>query len=157
MGCRSRSSSLPPISARSPLQNCSSGWNRACPCSPAAHAIKRRHAEFFLRVAQTANLNPGKLAPGGQHLAIANAEQDNVRAALTWALTDGSIELALRLAIAMDMFWTANDPREGIRWFAALLEHRGAEAVAPELRAHALRGYGSSFAISGDNDAAERL
>ena len=125
--------------------------------TPEADAIKRRHAEFFLRVAQTANLNPGKLAPGGQHLAIANAEQDNVRAALTWALTDGSIELALRLAIAMDMFWTANDPREGIRWFAALLEHRGAEAVAPELRAHALRGYGSSFAISGDNDAAERL
>jgi tetratricopeptide (TPR) repeat protein len=125
--------------------------------TPEANAIKRRHAEFFLRVAQTANLNPGKLAPGGQHLAIANAEQDNVRAALTWALTEGSIELALRLAIAMDMFWTANDPREGIRWFAALLEHRGAEAVAPELRAHALRGYGSSFAISGDNDAAERL
>ena len=125
--------------------------------TPEANAIKRRHAEFFLRVAQTANLNPGKLAPGGQHLAVANAEQDNVRAALTWALTDGSIELALRLAIAMDMFWTANDPREGIRWFAALLEHRGAEAVAPELRAHALRGYGSSFAISGDNDAAERL
>src|SRR5437763_465185 len=125
--------------------------------TPEANAIKRRHAEFFLRVAQTANLNPGKLAPGGQHLAIANAEQDNVRAALTWALTDGSIELALRLAIAMDMFWTANDPREGIRWFAALLEHRGAEVVAPELRAHALRGYGSSFAISGDNDAAERL
>src|SRR5207253_11293999 len=62
-----------------------------------------------------------------------------------------------RLAIAMDMFWTANDPREGIRWLAALLEHRGAEAVAPELRAHALRGYGSSFAISCDNDAAERL
>jgi len=125
--------------------------------TPEANAIKRRHAEFFLRVAQTANLNPGKLAPGGQHLAIANAEQDNVRAALIWALTDGSIELAFRLAIAMDMFWTANDPREGIRWFAALLEHRGAEAVAPELRAHALRGYGSSFAISGDNDAAERL
>jgi predicted ATPase/DNA-binding SARP family transcriptional activator len=125
--------------------------------TPEANAIKRRHAEFFLRVAQTANLNPGKLAPGGQHLAIANAEQDNVRAALTWALTDGSIELALRVAIAMDMFWTANDPREGIRWFAALLEHRGAEAVAPELRAHALRGYGSSFAISGDSDAAERL
>jgi predicted ATPase len=125
--------------------------------TPEADAIKRRHAAFFLQVAQSANLNPGKLAPGGQHLAIANAEQDNIRAALTWALTDGSIEFALRLAIAMDMFWTANDPGEGIRWFAALFEHRGAEAVAPELRAHALRGYASSFAISGENAAAERL
>src|ERR1700737_1751565 len=57
----------------------------------------------------------------------------------------------------MDMFWTAHDPREGIRWFAALLEHPTAEAVAPDVRAHALRGYGSNFAISGDNEAAGRL
>ena len=125
--------------------------------TPEANSIKRRHAEFFLRVAESANLNPGRLAPGGQHLAIANAEQDNVRAALTWALATGSIELALRLAIAMDMFWTANDPREGIRWFAALLEHPGARAIAPDLRAHALRGYGSSFSLAGDGDSAERL
>jgi predicted ATPase/DNA-binding SARP family transcriptional activator len=125
--------------------------------TPETNSIKRRHAEFFLRVAESANLNPGKLAPGGQHLAIANAEQDNVRAALTWALATGSIELAFRLAIAMDMFWTANDPREGIRWFAALLEHPGAKAIAPDLRAHALRGYGSSFSLAGDGDSAERL
>jgi predicted ATPase/DNA-binding SARP family transcriptional activator len=125
--------------------------------TPETNSIKRRHAEFFLRVAESANLNPGKLAPGGQHLAIANAEQDNVRAALTWALATGSIELALRLAIAMDMFWTASDPREGIRWFAALLEHPSAKAIAPDLRAHALRGYGSSFSLAGDGDSAERL
>jgi len=124
---------------------------------PEANAIKGRHAECFLRVAQSANLNPGKLAPGGQHLAIANAEQDNVRAALSWALRTASIELALRLVIAMDMFWTANDPREGIRWFATVLEHPGAKAIAPELRAHALRGYGSSLTLAGDGDAGESL
>jgi predicted ATPase/DNA-binding SARP family transcriptional activator len=124
---------------------------------PEANAIKRRHAECFLRVAQRANLNPGKLAPGGQHLAIANAEQDNVRAALSWALRTGSIELALRLVIAMDMFWTANDPREGIRWFATILEHPGAKAIPPDLRAHALRGYGSSLTLAGDGDAGESL
>jgi predicted ATPase/DNA-binding SARP family transcriptional activator len=124
---------------------------------PEANAIKRRHAEFCLHVAQSANLNPGKLAPGGQHLAIANAEQDNVRAALSWAIRTGSIELALRLVIAMDMFWTANDPREGTRWFAALLDHPQARAIGPDLRAHALRGYGSSFSLAGDGDAAELL
>jgi predicted ATPase/class 3 adenylate cyclase len=125
--------------------------------SAEAEDIRRRHAEFFLTVAESANLNPGTLASGGQHLEIANAEQDNVRAALTWTLTSGSIELGLRLASAMDMFWTAHDPREGIRWFAALLGHRGAEGVALELRARALRGYGSGFALSGDHEAAERL
>jgi predicted ATPase len=125
--------------------------------SAEAEDIRRRHAEFFLTVAESANLNPGTLASGGQRFEIANAEQDNVRAALTWTLTSGSIELGLRLASAMDMFWTAHDPREGIRWFAALLEHRGAEGVALELRARALRGYGSGFALSGDHEAAERL
>jgi predicted ATPase/DNA-binding SARP family transcriptional activator len=122
-----------------------------------ADAIKRRHAEFFLGIARSANLNPGKLAPGGQHLAIANAEQDNIRAALSWSFTRGSIELALRLAVAMDMFWTANDPREGTRWFATLLEHPAAEAAPRELQAHALRGYGSSISLAGDSDTAERL
>ncbi|HEX9351356.1 MAG TPA: adenylate/guanylate cyclase domain-containing protein [Gaiellaceae bacterium] len=125
--------------------------------SPEAETIRDRHAEFFLAVAESANLNPGKLASGGQHLGIANLEQDNVRAALAWALSSGSIELAFRLATAMDMFWTAHDPREGIRWFGTLLEHQDADSVAPELRAHALRGYGSSFALAGDNEAAERL
>jgi predicted ATPase len=125
--------------------------------SQEAEGARGRHAEFFLTTAESANLNPGKLASGGQRLDIAIAEQDNVRAALAWTLTSGSIELGLRLAIAMDMFWTAHDPREGIRWFAALLEYRGAEAAAAELRAHALRAYGSGFALSGDNDAAERL
>ena len=125
--------------------------------SAEAEDIRQRHAEFFLTTAESANLNPGALASGGQRLEIANAEQDNVRAALTWTLTSGSIELGLKLASAMDMFWTAHDPREGIRWFAALLEDRRAEGVALELRARALRGYGSGFALSGDHEAAERL
>jgi predicted ATPase/DNA-binding SARP family transcriptional activator len=126
--------------------------------TPEADEIRRRHADFFLTVAESANLNPGKLEPGGQHLEIANAEQDNVRAALTWALTRGSIELAFKLVIAMDQFWTSHaGAREGIRWFEALLEHPGAKAIPPNLRAHALRGYGSCFAIAGDIDAAARF
>jgi predicted ATPase len=124
--------------------------------APEADEIRRRHADFFLTIAESANLNPGKLEAGGQHFEIANAEQDNVRAALTWALASGSIELAFKLVIAMDQFW-ALDPREGIRWFDALLEHPGAKAIAPELRAHALRGHGSTLGIAGETDAAERL
>jgi predicted ATPase/DNA-binding SARP family transcriptional activator len=125
--------------------------------TPESADIKQRHTEFFLGVAESANLNPGKLAPGGQHLEIANAEQDNVRAALAWALASGSIGLAFRLAIAMDQFWTTHDPGEGIRWYAELFDRPRREGVTPELRAHALRGYGSSFALAGDGEAAERL
>jgi non-specific serine/threonine protein kinase len=65
-----------------------------------AEDIRRRHAEFFLSLAESANLNPGRVARGGQRLHIAIAAQDNVRAALAWALTSGSIALGLRLATA---------------------------------------------------------
>jgi len=122
-----------------------------------ADELGRRHAQYFLAVAESANLNPGKLASGGQRLGIAITEQDNVRAALTWAVTSGSVALGLRLAIAMDMFWTSHDPREGMRWFAALLEHAEAGSVAPGVRAHALRAYGASTDIAGQEEASERL
>ena len=36
--------------------------------------LGRRHAEFFLEVARSANLNSGALAPGGQRLDIAFEE-----------------------------------------------------------------------------------
>ncbi|MFN2521484.1 MAG: adenylate/guanylate cyclase domain-containing protein, partial [Candidatus Limnocylindria bacterium] len=68
--------------------------------------------------------------------------------------------IGLSLAVAMDHFWVSNDPREGMRWFDALLAHPAVGAVAPELRAHAMRSYGSSTALSGDDgdvEAAQRL
>ena len=124
--------------------------------SSEADDVRRRHAAFFLEVARSANLNPGRFAAGGQHLAIANDEQDNIRAALGWLLAAGEIERGLELASAMDMFWTAHDAEEGIRWFSALLDHPGARDAPPALVAHCLRGLGSSQAIAGDTDAAAR-
>ena len=39
--------------------------------SPEHDDIRRGHAEFFLTVAESANLNAGKLRPGGQRIEIA--------------------------------------------------------------------------------------
>ncbi len=125
--------------------------------SPEAEDVRRRHAEFFLAVATSANLNAGKMAAGGQRLDIAILEQDNIRGALAWAIASRSDTLGLELAVAMEQFWVTDDPREGMRWFAALLEHPGAEVVAPDLRAHALRSYGSSAGLAGEPERAERL
>src|ERR687891_669684 len=105
--------------------------------SPDAEDVHRRHAEFFLRVAQSANLNVGNLGPSGMRLDIAIADQDNLRAALAWTLSSGAVDLGLELATALEMFWVAQDPREGMRWFDALFNHRGTPAVAPNIRAHA--------------------
>jgi tetratricopeptide (TPR) repeat protein len=125
--------------------------------SPEAEDVRRRHAEFFLAVAKSANLNAGKLAPGGPRHDIAIVEQDNIRAGLAWAFASGSVALGLELATAMEQFWVTHDPHEGVLWFDALLERPEAETVALDLRAHALRAYGSSRLIAGHTEAAERL
>ncbi|HET7855430.1 MAG TPA: adenylate/guanylate cyclase domain-containing protein [Gaiellaceae bacterium] len=125
--------------------------------SPEAQAIHRRHAEFFLDVARSANLNAGDLAPGGQRLDVAFEEQDNLRGALSWALRNGEIQLGLELATALEQFWVANDPAEGVRWFhRALVDHPATETAVP-VRAHALRAWGSSTHIAGDPAGAEPL
>jgi predicted ATPase len=125
--------------------------------SPEADEIHRRHAEYFLDVARSANLNAGDLAPGGQRLEVAFDEQDNFRGALAWTIAGGSIELGLELAVALEQFWVANDPSEGVRWFCRLLEHPAADDAAPAVRAQALRAYGSSTHIAGNPAGAEKV
>jgi predicted ATPase/class 3 adenylate cyclase len=122
-----------------------------------AHEIRRRHADFFLAVAESANLNAGNLKPGGQRLELAIAEQDNIRAALSWLIASDLVALGLLLASAVEQFWVVNDPDEGKRWFAELLECAEGHEVGPAVLAHALRAYGSSASIAGDDEAARRL
>jgi predicted ATPase len=118
-----------------------------------AHALRRRHAGFFLELAESANLASDSEGPARHDLAA--PELDNVRAALEWALAAGEIELGLRLAVALEQFWVASDPFEGMRWFGALLER--ADGVPPSLRAAALRSYGSATFIVGRFDEGTRL
>ena len=116
---------------------------------------RRRHAEFFLDVATSTNLNAGNLRPGGQRLDIAIAEQDNIRAALDWAIGSQDKAFGLRLAVAMDQFWVVNDPTESKRRYKALFDLPG--DIDPRLRAEALRSYASSLHILGEREAASRL
>ena len=116
---------------------------------------RRRHATYFLEVADSGNLNAGTRRPGGQRLEIAIAEQDNVRAALGWALERGNKALGLGLALAMDMFWVVNDPSEALRWYGALFDLPA--DVDPTLRAEALRSYASAYDLLGDQETALQL
>jgi predicted ATPase/class 3 adenylate cyclase len=125
--------------------------------SPEAESVRRRHAEHFLAIAESANLSSDRLPSEGQRHDIAIAEQDNIRAALAWALESGSVTLGLQIAIAIENFWVTHDPEEAIRWLSALLGHPDAGAVPPDVRAPALRVYGAAMYISGEAERATQL
>lgn len=125
--------------------------------APDADAVRRRHAEHFLAVAEDANLNAGTRRPGGQRLDIGLAEQDNFRGALAWAVGSETIALGFELATALEQLWVLDDPAEGIRWFERLFARPDAELLSPGLRAEALRAYASSLSLAGHLAAAENV
>ena len=121
----------------------------------AAHQVRRRHAEHFLAVAESANLIEDAEAAGEQHHEIVIAEQDNMRAALQWTLDTGEIEFGLQLALTLENYWVTSAPFEGMRWFEALLPL--ADHVPKRLHARAVRCYGGATTMTGADLNGERL
>ena len=77
------------------------------------------------------------------------AEYDNLRAALAWAVDRAStLRLGYRLAIALHWFWRVRGPvSEGRRWMEALLADAG--EVTPTLRAALLARAGDLATVQG--------
>jgi predicted ATPase/DNA-binding SARP family transcriptional activator/DNA-binding CsgD family transcriptional regulator len=87
-----------------------------------AEAVRRRHLGHFLRLAETAR--PGLVGPEAvRWLELLDAEHDNLRAALAWALERGERTLASRLAGALARFWELRGHlTEGRRWLDRVLD-----------------------------------
>jgi predicted ATPase/DNA-binding SARP family transcriptional activator len=115
-------------------------------------ALRRRHADYFLDLAQSANL--ASEARGEQRHDIVISEQANIRAAIDWADAAGDVALALELVVALENFWTTSDPFEGVRRLETLLGH--ASDVPLPLRARALRALCSAATLAGDLELAEQ-
>ncbi|MCA1842513.1 MAG: LuxR C-terminal-related transcriptional regulator, partial [Actinobacteria bacterium] len=115
----------------------------------------RRHAQWFAALAERAE---PRLA--GSHRAAAldelDAEQENFRCALQWAVDNHEAELALRLAGALAPFWRDHGHlKEGRRWLDLALASDG--PASPRTRAKALR-HGASLAVMlGDARGASSL
>jgi predicted ATPase/class 3 adenylate cyclase/Tfp pilus assembly protein PilF len=118
-----------------------------------AEQIKRVHAQYFLTLAEEAHpelLGANQL----QWLEKLEAEHDNMRAALTWALERNEAEVALRMGGALWWFWSVRGYySEGRRWLeeGQAMEGRG----SPESRAMALAGAGALASQQGDLDRAQ--
>jgi len=116
-----------------------------------ADVTRRRHAEYLLELAQSANLSLKGLGQGPQRHDLVLAEQHNLRAALDWTV-ESDPELGLRLAVAVENFWVTQDSTEGLRRFEALLDRAGDVDLA--LRARATLDYGGCADWSGDYERA---
>jgi predicted ATPase len=99
-------------------------------------ALRRAHAEFFLALAEASNLSADN-TDLGQRYELVIPEQDNIRAALDWALEVGDAAFGVRLFVGGEQFWVAQAPHEGLRRIAALAADP--KALPPEARARALR------------------
>jgi predicted ATPase/DNA-binding SARP family transcriptional activator len=84
--------------------------------------IERRHAEWFLRLAEDAE--PGLRGPQLMPWIIClETEHDNLRAALRWAIESDEGETGLRIVAALWRFWhLAGHLSEGRRWVTAVLD-----------------------------------
>jgi predicted ATPase/class 3 adenylate cyclase len=116
--------------------------------------MQRRHAEYFLRLAERANselTGPLQVA----WLERLERDHDNCRAALSWAIANDQ-ELGLRLAVGLNRFWARRSfVGEDRVWFDALLANSG--AVSRKTRAAALVSAGSAAVRHDDNDRAALL
>ena len=107
-------------------------------------ALRRRHGEFFLALAEMAK---PKMLGSQQGIWVNRLEQEyeNLRAALKWAIECQETEIALRLGSALGKFWYIYDPMywsEGRKWLEQALNLRQFEAVPLVVRANALNEAG---------------
>jgi predicted ATPase/class 3 adenylate cyclase/Tfp pilus assembly protein PilF len=118
-----------------------------------AEEVKRTHAQYFLTLAEEAYpelKGPDQL----EWLERLEAEHDNMRAALSWALERKEAEVALRLGGALWVFWsTRGYYSEGRRWLQEALAMDG--RVSPEVRTMALAGVGELAFDQGELDRAK--
>ena len=120
-----------------------------------AEEIRRRHARFFLSLAEAAE--PELRGPRqAEWLGRLETEHDNFRAALSWLIEGGGAELALRMSAGLRLFWyTRGYLSEGRRWLEDAVARSG--PTADPVRAKALTGAGWLVAYQGEYRAARAL
>ena len=85
-------------------------------------------------------------------------EQDNLRAALHWAVEHSEVEFAQRMAGALQPFWFRRGLwSEGRRWLEDSLVMESSDTLDQSIRANALYGAGMLARFQGDFDRARVL
>jgi predicted ATPase/class 3 adenylate cyclase/DNA-binding CsgD family transcriptional regulator len=111
-------------------------------------ALQQRHAAYYLALAEEAYLK----LEGAQQvvwLERLEAEHDNMRATLRWALHQGDFELAARLGGALWRFWLVHGHlSEGSQWLAQALTR--SQSLAEPIQAQAFKAASALAWAQGD-------
>jgi predicted ATPase/DNA-binding XRE family transcriptional regulator len=116
-----------------------------------AEQTRRRHAQFFLDLAERAEPEH-KGFDQVEWLERVEKEHANLRAAMGWALSVGDAETAARGWALWIFWWYHSHQREGRRWMEAVLERD----LSPPSRAKVLLVAGSMAFGHGDYEQSER-
>lgn len=122
-----------------------------------AEAVRQRHAEFLLELVERVPATMTNAERKARYQRF-DAEMDNLRAAMGWALATHHAELGLRLVGALGeyWFWWASRWNEGWSWISQFLALP--EAMQPKrARANALKGAVNLVRYTGDPAKANRL
>lgn len=120
-----------------------------------AEMILRRHAEYYLGLAEAADEQMRGPAQS-EWLQRLEHEHDNLRAALRWADERVEVELELRLGAVLRSFWRGHAHfTEGRRWLERALTLSLGQRT--QLRAELLEGAAWMSRARGDYDGADRL
>jgi predicted ATPase/class 3 adenylate cyclase len=120
-----------------------------------AAELRRRHADYCVMLAERA---APELRGHGQAACLARleADHDNLRAALRWAIEQGEVESGLRLAGALAWFWYVHGHwTAGLGWLEAALA--ASDGASASTRATALDGAGFLALVLGDRLRATTL
>ncbi|MDX6487846.1 MAG: hypothetical protein QOK13_461, partial [Gaiellaceae bacterium] len=115
------------------------------------HELRRAHAEWFHTLAESALLS-GDSPIGPQRHDLVAPEGANLRAAIDWAESQGDLETAVSIAVALENDWILTSPFEARRRVTGLLQRGG---ISPLLHARAVRVIGSAANIIGELEDAE--
>jgi predicted ATPase/serine/threonine protein kinase/DNA-binding CsgD family transcriptional regulator len=119
-----------------------------------AEALRRQHATFFLTMVEEAYPKT-RSAEQATWFKRLDADHDNMRAALRWMLESQEVEMGLRLAGGLWIYWRQH-LHEGRIWLQQVLALPGADARTAA-RAQALLGAGALAFFHGDFLEAQRL
>jgi predicted ATPase/DNA-binding CsgD family transcriptional regulator len=113
-------------------------------------SARRAHAAYYLEFAEDA-VRGLTGADQKRCLQRLDREQDNLRAALHWAMERSEVEFAQRMAGALQPFWFRRGRwSEGRRWLEDSLAMESSPPLNQSIRANALYGAGMLARFQGD-------